>query len=142
MRIVKRNRYYCDFCKKAGGSGGHIAKHERSCTKNPNRICKVCGLLEVQQVPIADLKALLPQCKATDFGFEDDASSTVENLVRIALPRLREKAHNCPACIMAALRQSGIPVPLAKDFNFTNEMKDIWQEINEANLRECHYGNF
>ena len=34
---------------------------------------------------------------------------------------------------MSALRQKGIPVPMATDFDFSSEMKSIWAEINFTN---------
>ncbi len=140
MRKIKRWRYYCDFCKKAGGSGGHIAKHEKGCTLNPNRICGVCGMLEVDQKPISQLLSVLPNGEEylteTDHVFSYNG---LPELVSDVMPKLRELTENCPACIMAALRQSHIPVPMVESFNFTNEMASIWADINEENNRECHY---
>uniref|UniRef100_A0A6M3Y154 Uncharacterized protein n=1 Tax=viral metagenome TaxID=1070528 RepID=A0A6M3Y154_9ZZZZ len=56
----------------------------------------------------------------------------LQDATAAALPALRKAAGDCPACIMAALRQAKIPVPMAEKFNFTAEMKNIWDGINES----------
>lgn len=38
MKTKRKLRYYCDWCKKSGGSKHHLAKHERGCTLNPRRV--------------------------------------------------------------------------------------------------------
>jgi len=45
-----------------------------------------------------------------------------------ALEALREATDNCPACILAAIRQAGVPVPMVTDFHWTTEMKAVWTE--------------
>lgn len=127
MKSVLRMRHYCDHCKKSGGSAKWMLRHEEGCTKNPNRKCRVCDLLPGEEhAPLAELLSTL----ATE-GFQ----------------AMRAKAGECPACILAALRQEvAIPdfVDEAHDaefhrgrveFNFKAEMTEIWKEIN-ANRRE------
>ena len=48
------------------------------------------------------------------------------------LAALRHAAQECPACIMAAIRQSKVPVPAVTDFNFTKAMQAIWDDVNDA----------
>lgn len=96
MKTKRVNRYYCDYCKKQGGSASHISRHEKRCTMNPDRECGVCDLLGVAQ---------------------DCANK--------CLKWLREACDNCPACILAAIRQRGIPVPMVTDFDWTDEMKAV-----------------
>ncbi len=132
MREKLVKRYYCDFCKKTNYSKGTMRSHEEHCTMNLNRVCRVCKMTcfdsDHQQADIEAMKALLPnpppECSNRDFDDE----------VNAALPKLREMADNCPACIMAALRQKGIPVPAASDFYFTKEMNDLWKDININNF--------
>ena len=143
-------QYICEFCNKRGLSAAVIARHEKSCTKNPRRVCRVCamdhnGLIrgEGRQADIAQLMALLPDPAphhtATEEGFPYFADSLTVECNR-ALVALRKAAGNCPACIMSAIRQKGIPVPMVTDFDFTQEMKWIWAEVNEAQAAksECY----
>jgi len=139
MITKKRNRYYCEFCKKSGGAAWAIRKHEERCTLNPNRHCGYCDLLEgdrnIDEDPpkLTDLIAILPN--PDDYKHEDAEYNCfyfrgLEEAVDAVLPKLREACHSCPACIMAALRQKGIPVPVAKNFDFKGECQSIWNDYN------------
>lgn len=124
MRKVKRWRYYCEFCKKSGASGGHMAAHERACTANPHRECGMCREAGLTQQRMEDLiTALL--CKGTDH--------------EEGLKVLIEVAEGCPSCILAAIRQSKIQ-KFAEDegeegvylsFNFKEAKKEFWDNIND-----------
>ena len=146
MRQKKVWRYYCDFCKKAGCNKYWIVKHESRCTKNPNRTCGYCALRELPQPEMASLLVMLPNPenhqKCDGFGFTG-LDATFGTAIREALPKLREATENCPACIMAALRQKGIPVPMAEGFNFKKECESIWSDFNaaqrESDEREAYY---
>jgi len=132
MRIKKVNRYYCDFCKKAGCAAGHMRKHEAGCTNNPNRVCGMCRAGELSQQPMAELLACLPE-KPWQADLDDPmVRPLVEKEIAAAMKELREKAQDCPACIGAALRQQGIHWWRA-DFNFQAACKDFWKNVNEAN---------
>ena len=152
MRTRRVNRYYCDFCKKAGCSKYHLARHEAACTMNPKRICRVCKMLadgetagEDHRPDTAALVRLLPTPE--QFRVVDEHCPSFSNFsgelttaTNAALPKLRETCGNCPACIMAALRQAGIPVPMAAEYNWTDEMESIWADINDAALEAEYAG--
>ena len=121
MRKVKMWRYYCDFCKKSGSSGGHMKAHENGCTKNPDRECGMCRVTETEQQPMDDL------LKAFGIG---DAEG---------MKNLTDMAENCPACILATIRQSGVmdenqtldeegyPTHMAwMDFSYRDEKASFW----------------
>lgn len=118
-------RYQCDHCKKAGCSGGHIARHERACTANPNRVCRMCALVGETHKPMTELFA--PIATAVEF-FTPKPGEPDEIDVR----GLRELTKNCPACILAALRQfkhptTGENISASVDFDFKAECK-VWLE--------------
>ena len=142
MKTKKVNRYYCDFCKKAGGSAGHMRRHEKHCTLNPRRTCGVCKLIEADPPPLSDLVAVLPDVEKYTIGISPEHTfhSGLTGDANFALKKLREAAENCPACILAAIRQAGIPVPLVTDFDFTTEMEAVWAKVNAENAREAQYG--
>jgi len=131
MKVKKVNRYYCEFCKKSGCSGGHMKKHEERCTMNPNRVCGMCKMLDMEQPSMELMISLLPKQSDVlkDMGDWEYYAGAVLNA---ALPKLREAANNCPACIMAAIRQSGFPVHVMSDFNFTEECRSAWADFNNA----------
>lgn len=141
MRKVQRWRYYCDFCKKAGNAGGHMLKHEASCSLNPDRVCRMCKALINQQPSMAQMLALLPAMPAYIYASADEGrDDSIRNAVSDALPALRELCGDCPVCVFAALRQKGIPVPLAVDFNLTKEIAAVWNERNSEREEREGYG--
>lgn len=106
---------------------------------NPNRECGYCKMLEIEQIDMETLLAILPEQSeylesiALDGGeFADSISQTKLNEV-LDLQKLRDITNNCPACILAALRQKGICVPMVEDFDFKAECASVWADINEAN---------
>lgn len=132
MRIRRVNRYYCDFCKKANCSGASIKNHEERCTMNPNRVCGMCKMLDNEQPSMPALLDSLPDLASLMRTYEGEGCGYqyIIELDRAAVQRLRDVADNCPACMMAALRQKKIPVCNAVDFDFTKECKSIWSDIN------------
>jgi len=126
MRKKKVWRYYCEFCKKANCSSGSMAKHEASCTKNPNRVCRMCKMLGKAQIPMKELLELLPEHNPQDFVFRFGAENEP---IEAGIKKLREVTEDCPACILAALRQRGIPVP-ATSFDFKKECEAAWADFN------------
>lgn len=153
MKAVKRWRYYCGFCKKVSGLRTAMEKHEKGCTLNPGRDCGICAFLNTGGAPLAELMALLPdpakftRMESWDAGDEFGGSGEYEvvddeglrSAVHAVLPKLRELTENCPACILAALRQRGIPVPLVTDFNWTTEFKEAQSAMNEHRAEQETY---
>lgn len=77
MRQKKVWRYYCDHCRKAGCGKAAMVKHERGCTRNPQRVCGFCK-----------------------------RSGNTEPLVEAAcdsLEALRTAAGGCPACMLVGV---------------------------------------
>lgn len=117
MRREKRWRYYCDHCKKSGGSAYHLKRHEERCTANPDRKCGICDNIGDSPRPIKELII------AIGSGGEQ------------GLERVRDISINCPACILAAIRQSGINDKGAEQFieyDFHKELASFWSDYNEG----------
>lgn len=142
MKTKKVNRYWCDHCNKAGLQSRAMVVHEKHCTMNPARECRVCKLLEndvpegFERKTLAELMAILPTMIEWSLGPEYRA---FEQSVTDAVALLRVATGGCPACMMAALRQKGIPVPMAEGFDFKAEMKVIFDNINEDRRQDWDY---
>lgn len=140
MKRVQKWVYYCDFCRKRSMSASSITRHEASCTLNPNRVCRVCKMTPFvddghKQTPMVFLLEVLPTIELVNDQYGADIyPAEDQRAVVAAIPKLREVAGNCPACMLAALRQKKIPVPMATGFDFTEEMKTVWGRVNEVNL--------
>lgn len=145
MKKRKVWRYSCDFCGKSNCSASSIASHEKGCTLNPNRVCRVCPKLEKDEsLPLADLVALV------------DSITEREPKEKEAIAELRKAAGNCPACMLAAIRQSRklrthrehttIMDPdngfeALCSFNFKTEMRDLWADFNNHQYEEDYRGS-
>jgi hypothetical protein len=97
---------------------------------------------------LQDLINLLPNPKdyekitimKLDFPPKDIQSTIypgLEEKMKEILPILRKEAGNCPACILAALRQSKIPYQYAY-FDFKEEVKKLWDEINQISIDQSY----
>jgi hypothetical protein len=139
MRRVQRWRYYCDFCKKAGGSAGHMARHEKGCTANPFRICGICKHAETIPEPLPKLIEFVKlHCEpVNDLPEGVDPYSTIG---KEELQALRQLADGCPACMFAALRQAKTFTDQTAQFDFKAELKSVWDNINDARSASEHYG--
>jgi hypothetical protein len=129
MRVKMVNRYYCEYCKKAGCSKHHMQHHEDHCTMNPNRECGCCEKTGREQPNIVVLMALLPGPPQVKYWDELTETGFVDKLAK-AMPALREAADNCPVCILSALKQKGICVYLT-DFDYKAEIKAYWKDHYE-----------
>lgn len=138
MKVKQMTVYVCDFCKKKRYRKNAMEKHEKHCTMNPNRECRMCGEMDLEQVPMERLLALLPN--KGDFrgqlvGFPIIESGDLRAAVTDALPMLREETGGCPMCMFSALRQAGL-LPWLDDaeFDFKKELASAWKEINNREL--------
>lgn len=138
MKVTKVNRYNCEFCNKKGYSKHHMQKHEDHCTMNPNRKCGVCEWVELTPTPMDELLDLLPEQK--DFAKEDEYGSVYvfdEELIDQGIAKLRKATGDCPACILAAIRQKKIIVGIT-NFDYRKETEKFWKEENDKQ-RESEY---
>jgi len=134
MRTAMRPRYYCDHCNKGNGSPSAMRRHEAGCTKNPNRVCRMCALVRdefggPEQRCLSDLTAIL---QAAGFKAMCDA------------------ANDCPACILAALRPLNFagdaesppgvlgPEDGRESWSYRSAKDQWWKEINSERAQHEH----
>ena len=100
-----------------------MKKHELHCTMNPNRLCRMCKLKGGTQISISRLVALLPKYN----GLSKNYCKALEE----AMIKLRRETQNCPACILAALRQAGIPMIMV-EFDYKQEVENLFQKLDQV----------
>ena len=103
-----------------------MANHEKRCTMNPNRECRVCEYAKGDDTR-TDLAAAISMLPRGDW-----------EKARPLVPALREATGNCPACILAALRQANIPCS-SVDYDYKDEMRSLWSSVNDATAEAAHY---
>ena len=127
MKAKKVWRYWCDYCKKGGCRKDAIARHEQSCIRNPNRVCRMC------------LKAGLAQQKTEDLikAFRGAEAEGEEK----AVVALREAANGCPACMLTAVAKLNV-LPDADgpgrwvNWDYKKELAGFWSEQNDRACRD------
>ena len=133
MRKIKKWRYYCDFCNKGGGHAGYMRSHELSCTMNPNRTCNMCYYAGEYTKP-EDLSKMVSIIKeAISFRFEDiemDGYFFKNGFNEEDILKKIREISRCPACILSALRQSGVPF-MFDSFDYKKEKESLWADVNE-----------
>lgn len=130
-KLVKR--YYCDFCKKANCSSASIRKHENGCTNNPDRVCGFCRIAGGKQKTIAELIHAIGMDRA-EFD-RLNPNYPIDEWDRLEPEHLFAACNRCPACSLAAIRQSG-----SHDFvkfDFRDEVKSFFDEIHAFEERGC-----
>lgn len=125
MRIKTKTVYYCDYCSERRFRREAMAKHECHCTMNPGRTCRWAQL------------EYGPRTRYGAHSFRRGLPRWVRlraPLVEADLDKLRDHVGGCPACMLAALRQSGVEYHY--DAETHNHMFDYQEEVKEYRERE------
>lgn len=135
MKRVLKYVYYCDFCNKRTLSGGSINTHEKHCTNNPNRVCRICEGV--------DIAGLVKKYKAA-FVLHDNNLEMAEqtgcfdsHIVDwvghpITMEKVRKDCGECPNCMLSLLRQSGLNRHYFSgfEFDYKEELAEWMKEKN------------
>lgn len=142
MKTKLRHRYYCDFCKKSGGSKYHMEIHEKHCTSNPHRECRMCSVKNptytnkyeghITKEMVRIIKDSICEDSLGREYFNDDYTeqSVIERL---------EEITGCPACLLSALvlskRTSMFP-----SFKYKERKEALFEDFNDDDSYEFpHY---
>lgn len=102
MKIVKKNVYYCDYCKGRKLTKHSMVRHEERCTNNPNRQCYLCE----QGINIGEYVAELK----LRFEIHVDPDTFEQHVnwkgKEITLSEIDSAVEHCPNCTLAVLRQT------------------------------------
>lgn len=140
MRRVLRWRFYCEFCPKAGMSGGHMARHEASCTRNPNRVCRMCALVGESARPMPELIAALREGGVEAVRKASEVGCPVCILAAILCDRkergvdLRKPAHG-----EDGYRRYQEEVERYADFDFKKERDAFFATVNDEKYENVAY---
>ena len=140
MKVVKKNVYYCDFCKKKGMSGSHISVDEKHCTANPDRSCRMCEGRDIREVVDKYKKYFYIRTISSKNVF-DDAVIQVVYLTKFTLQDLKnELEYECPNCLLTLIRCLGLNRYYFKGvfkFDYKEMLGDWWQEHNDRAREEA-----
>jgi hypothetical protein len=139
MKVIKKNVYYCEFCKKKGLSGGHVSKHEKRCTNNPNRECGLCSAKN-------NISEIVDQFKkrfgvvVEKYNYEGLFSEEIETVKWIGEPitlqEIRDSVNDCPNCVFAVIRQCKFHYhyfgELISGFDYKKEREESFSSLMQS----------
>ena len=136
MKVIKKNVYYCEYCKKK--SLRSVKIHEKHCTANPNRECRLCDNQSI--MPIIE--------KYSKYYYLEIEPLKVIFLKEFTLRDLvNELDYVCPNCILALIRCLGLNrwyMEKKYKFDYKKALAYWWsvanEEQREKDFRETHYG--
>lgn len=123
--------YYCEFCNKSGRGKWQMERHEKHCTVNPDRACRMCEYSTAEPIDVREILTTHPPPKV--YLDEEFGCFTNESQVeaREWFDKVTENVE-CPACKLALIRCAGFPYRIV-EFNFKAEKDAIFAAYNEAN---------
>jgi hypothetical protein len=131
-----KNVYYCEFCKKHSLSGGSLSKHEKHCTGNPNRECRLCGRQSILDLikKYKNAYKIIIKPESLDEPWRGEIQ-TVKWLKKISLENIKDDVENCPICTLAILRICKLNIWLIDEFRFDykEELREWWNIVNDEN---------
>ncbi len=123
MKERQRTVFYCDFCRKHGLSRHAMRAHEIRCTMNPFRVCSWHEPKRGQN----PLDVLARRLRERPGLTEQD------------IFWLHDAVDGCPACMLAALRQSGVEYHYDSNshriFDYETAVKEYREAEREAEQR-------
>ena len=144
MKTIKKNVYYCEFCSKRGLSAYHILKHEKHCTANPDRRCRLRGNNSLME-EIEKLKSRF-EIIENELDFIDDIFTTNDHYTvewkgeKITIDEILDITDGCPNCTLAILRQTRLNWHLFDiKYDYQKELSGWWKEKHKEELRHEYY---
>ena len=117
--------YYCEYCGRHRLAAGAIKGHESGCTLNPRRVCK---WHEKVWKHSARVLARWVRLSAVD-----------RYATKEIIDAIHDEVEGCPACMLSALRQSGVEYHCNPDgtelWAYEEEVKEFRQYEREEEDR-------
>ena len=140
MRVIKKNVYYCDFCKKK--SLRSLKRHEERCTQNPDRRCGMCDIIDLNPI-LDEFEDKFVLC-VTEHKEHWPGSAIYEEVIEpiwkdeFTLQDIQGAVDGCPACILSVVRCLGLNFWYFQGrfkYDFKAARSDWWDATNKENLR-------
>ena len=133
MTIKKRTVYYCDYCGKH--SLRSLKIHEKHCTLNPNRECRLCGKRDIYKIiPKYKFEVKKEWFSKGEHGekiISGIKMAKIERMFRKKMAKLEKEVNYCPACILTVIRCNHYEWPFRPEFDFKKALEEWWKSKNE-----------
>jgi len=131
MRKKQVWRYYCEYCGKSKGSLKSMELHESGCTKNPQRVCRLCEDSSPASLDWA-VSYLKRACTDAEYDLYTGELHNADTVRR----ELSEALSGCPVCMLAAIRQADT-YSNRLGFDYMSECRSYYGD--KADARRQHY---
>lgn len=137
MKIRVKNVYYCEFCKKH--SLMPLLKHEKYCTLNPHRACRLCE--EERSNAGFDYGAKAKEIFDSIVKRMTEMDGDAPYVIELKAIDLMDPVEGCPACALTILRLvrkliddrfEPFTIHLQTDFDYAKEKTAWWADINAS----------
>ena len=143
MKTKRKIVYYCDFCTKK--SLRSLKIHEKHCTANPGRECRLCDNKSVR--PIIDkYRGYFYLREVKRRSIEDWNPSHIIPVFKKKFTLkdiINELDYECPNCILAIIRCLGLNRYYFKGkfeyFDYKKELDKWWETIREEQRERDEY---
>lgn len=140
MKTKRKIVYYCDFCSKK--SLRSLKVHEKHCTANPDRECRLCEQLSIREIIEKYRKYFyLREAKGKIFEWESSKIIPVFKKKFTLKDIINELDYRCPNCILTIIRCLGLNRYYFKGkfeyFDYKKEMEDWWEAAKEEQRAEA-----
>ncbi len=140
MLVKKKNVYYCEYCKKK--SLRSLKTHEKHCTANPDRECKLCDNQSI--------KPIIEKYQKYFYIRETKNHSYIADLNTIEITPVFKKEftledltneldYECPNCILALIRCLDLNrywMDKKYKFDYKEALNEWWAEVNKKAWEE------
>jgi hypothetical protein len=148
MKVIKKNVYYCAFCKKK--SLKSLKGHEKHCTGNLDRECKLCKCDYNYRKIVEGLKArfsfkeipikILLNINEPDFYCTKEI---IWNGEPITAEEISDLVEGCPICMLTIIKNLTLDnyerLLLQIKFDYKNELGNYWNERNSIEREREEY---
>jgi len=130
MKTKTKKVYYCEYCGRHRLTRRSIEEHEKHCTLNPHRSCRMCGQSDLNSVieKYRDRFRVVEK-EHTPYGVTMGIEWTNDE---VTLGDIEADVDGCPACTLAVMRLcgfNGFPGP-PLEFDYQKARKAWWKERN------------
>lgn len=138
MKIIKKNVYYCDFCKKK--SLRSLKEHEKHCTANPDRSCRLCDNKSVKEI-IDKYRKYFYAREVPTKHIPAELKIQVVFKKKFTLEDIKnELDYTCPNCILTIIRCLGLNryyFEKKYEFDYQKALNEWWALDNEKAQEEA-----
>ena len=129
MKIITKKVYYCDYCNKRYLSKYWCMKHEKHCTANINRECRMCD----KGGTLNNIADIIETYKATYKIIESDSFDQTVWLTEKPLTWqfVADAVDGCPMCTLAVIRKLHPNIIAELNYKYKEHIDLWWANHNE-----------